>query len=871
VNNPSYKPLVEGLPVEELLEPLAHALRAAQAVVLEAPPGAGKTTRVPRALLEAGFAAAGEIWVTEPRRVAARLAASYVARQLGEKVGERVGYSVRFEDRTSPATRLRYVTEGVLLERLVAGAGLRGLRVVLLDEFHERHLATDLNLMLLRRELARQPDLRLIVMSATLDGEAVAAHLGGCPRLRCSGRLYPLTIAHDPASEEDRPLHARISSAIKKLVREAPQGDVLAFLPGAAEIQRAEEALASFAGEQGLSLAVLHGELPLDAQVRAITPGDRRKVVLATNVAESSITVEGVTAVVDSGLARIAEHSPWTGRQSLTVRPIARASALQRAGRAGRTAPGQVIRLYTKASFEARPEQERPEVQRLDLAGPLLGLYGAGLAPEPDDWLDAPPEVALDSARALLERLGLVQGSRLTELGERARSLPVHPRLARLALEGERAGIGNSACLAAALLAERDVRQNRDAGAHELALAGCECDVDQLIELYRRAEAEHFSARSARQLGLHAGRLDTVRQSQRQIQSALRAGRSKALGPRAAGQQRAEREPAALDARRALGLALLSAFPDRVARRREPGGRELILASGHTAQLDEQSVARTSRLLIAVEAEDRASGGDPRQRPGARASLRVRLASPLEAEWLLDHAAEGLSEKQELSWDDAKERAVLTSQLCWGAVTLEQSSHPAAPGPEVAELLERAALAQLATLFGKHDTLPSLMARSELLSRELPALGFDRIQALGTRGLLRRACEAATSLDELRALDWQAFFLEQLTPEQQQKLEREAPEWVQLRAGRRVRVQYTSGQAPWIESRLQDFFGMQVGPSVCTGRVPLTLHLLAPSQRAVQVTADLAGFWQRHYPSIRRELQRRYPRHAWPEDGRMGS
>ncbi|MEO8177759.1 MAG: ATP-dependent helicase HrpB [Deltaproteobacteria bacterium] len=864
VNNPGYKVPVEGLPVEELLEPLVRTLRTARAVVLEAPPGAGKTTRVPRALLEAGFASAGEIWVTEPRRVAARLAASYVARQLGEKVGERVGYSVRFEDRSSPATRLRYVTEGVLLERLVDKGSLRGISVVLLDEFHERHLATDLNLMLLRRELERQPELRLIVMSATLDGEAVAAHLGGCPRLRCSGRMYPLSIAHDPATQEDRPLHSRISSAVKKLVREAPQGDVLVFLPGAAEIQRAEEALASFAGEQGLSLAVLHGELPLDAQVRAITPGDRRKVVLATNVAESSITVEGVTAVVDSGLVRLAEHSPWTGRQSLTVRPIARASALQRAGRAGRTAPGQVVRLYTKTSFEARPEQEKPEVQRLDLAGPLLSLYGAGLAPEPGDWLDAPPEAALDSARALLERLGLLQGTRLTELGARARSLPVHPRLARLALEGERAGIANSACLAVALLAERDVRQNRDAGAHALALAGCECDVDQLIELYRRAEAEHFSARSARQLGLHAGRLDTVRQSQRQIQNALRAGRGR-------GKQATEREPAAEDPRRALGLALLAAFPDRVARRREPGGRELILASGHTAQLDEQSVARTSRLLIAVEAEDRTFGGDRSPRGAPRSSLRVRVASPLEAEWLLDHAPEGLSEKQELSWDDQKQRAVLTSQLCWGAVTLEQSSRPAPPGPEAAELLERAALAQLATLFGKHDTLPSLMARSELLSQQLPTLGFDRIQALGARGLLRRACETATSLQELRALDWQAFFLEQLSPEQQQKLDREAPEWVQLRAGRRVRVQYTSGQSPWIESRLQDFFGMHVGPSVCSGRVPLTLHLLAPSQRAVQVTADLAGFWQRHYPSIRRELQRRYPRHAWPEDGRTAS
>ncbi|HKO94532.1 MAG TPA: ATP-dependent helicase C-terminal domain-containing protein, partial [Polyangiaceae bacterium] len=312
----------------------------------------------------------------------------------------------------------------------------------------------------------------------------------------------------------------------------------------------------------------------------------------------------------------------------------------------------------------------------------------------------------------------------------------------------------------------------------------------------------------------------------------------------------------------------LSAFPDRVARRREPGGRELILATGHNALLAEESAARQSPLLIAVEAEERMPSRDRAGRSPARAALQVRLASPIEAEWLLDHATDGLTEKQELGWDDAKERATLTSQLCWGAVVLEQSQQVAPAGGATTDLLERAALAQLANLFGKHDTLPALMARSELLARELPALGFDGVQALGTRGLLRRACESRTSLEELRSLDWQSLFLEQLTPKQQQELERQAPEWLVLRGGRRVRVQYVSGQAPWIASRLQDFFGMQAGPSVCSGRVPLTLHLLAPNQRAVQVTADLPGFWERHYPTIRRELMRRYPKHAWPEDGR---
>ena len=851
----------DALPVDELLDPLLEALAAHQAVVVEAAPGAGKTTRIPRALLQAGVGGEREIWVSEPRRVAARLAADYVARQLGERAGERVGYSVRFEERSSAATRLRYVTEGVLLERLVGAQGATGLGVVVLDEFHERHVATDLNLMLLRRQLERDRELRLIVMSATLDAEAVARYLGDCPRLRSQGRVFPLTIFHDAPSEEERPLHLRVGSAVKKLVREAPRGDVLVFLPGAAEIRRAEDNLSGFAQEHALELLTLHGEMPLDAQVRAIAPAARRKIVLSTNVAESSITVQGVTSVIDSGLARIAEHSPWTGRQSLAVRPIARASAVQRAGRAGRIEPGQVLRLYTEASFRARPEQERPEVERLDLAEPLLTLYGAGLVPQASDWLDAPSDAALDGARALLVRLGLLEGQTLTELGRRARALPLHPRLARLVLEGQRGGIADTACLTAALLAERDPRQNPGLAARELARSGGDCDVDQLLELYRLAEEGRFSAHGLRQLGLHAGRTDTVRRSQQQIRRALRPPRRDEGRP----------APEGDDARRALGLALLAAFPDRVARRREPGGRELILATGHNAQLAEESAARQSPLLIAVEAEDRLPSRDRGGRGAARAALHVRLASPIEAEWLLDYAADGLTEKQELGWDDTKERATLTSQLCWGAVVLEQSQRPAPAGGATTEIVERAALAQLANLFGKNDSLPALMARSELLARELPELGFDQVQALGTRGLLRRACESRISLEELRSLDWQSLFLEQLTPKQQQALERQAPEWLALGGGRRVRVQYVSGQPPWIASRLQDFFGMQAGPTVCSGRVPLTLHLLAPNQRAVQVTADLAGFWERHYPSIRRELKRRYPRHAWPEDGRRGS
>jgi ATP-dependent helicase HrpB len=853
------------LPVDELLGPLVLALEAHRAVVVEAPPGAGKTTRVPRALLTSPLAGDRPIWVTEPRRLAARLAAGFVARELGSPLGGRVGYSVRFEEKSSADTRLWFVTEGVLLRRLLGREGGRGLGMVVLDEFHERHVATDLLLVLLRKQLERDPDLRLVVMSATLDAEAVSTYLGGCPRLRCEGRLFPLTIRHE-TQEDDRPLFQRVSSAVKQLAREQERGDLLVFLPGAAEINQTAKNLEAFAREQNLALHVLHGDMPLEAQAQAIAPSDRRKVVLSTNVAESSVTVEGVTIVIDSGVARVAEHSPWTGRQSLEIRPIARSSAIQRAGRAGRTAPGQVLRLYTEANFRARPAQDRPEIVRLDLAEPLLALYGAGIAPRAEDWLDAPSASMVESAQKLLERLGLASGQSLTALGRRALGLPLAPRLARVVLEGERLGVADRACLAVALLGERDIRAHAGGNASPRQggdLLGCDGDLDLLIELFRMAESDRFHDGALRRLGLHAGRVASVRQSYQQIRREL------------GGKRRAERDAEAaggdVSERRQLSLALLAGFPDRVARRRQPGGRDLILATGHVAQLDEQSVTKSASLLLALDAEDRSHAPLQLQRGEKRAprhGIRVRIAEPLEAEWLLDHAADQLTEKEELEWDEVRERVQLKSQLCWGAVVLDQSERAAPISEAAAALLERAALAQQANLFTKKDDLDGLVGRCALLAEGLPGSVFERVASSGARELIALGCRDKTSLAELRDVDFRELVLAELGPAERARLDREAPEQVSLDGGRRVRVHYVPGQAPWIESRLQDFFGMKEGPRIGNGRVPLTLHLLAPNQRAVQVTSDLAGFWERHYPGIRKELSRRYPRHAWPEDGR---
>src|SRR6478735_332447 len=393
------------LPIDDVLPDLERALRSARALVLEAPPGAGKTTRVPWALQSALGDA--EVLVAEPRRLAARMAAKRVADEHGEALGERVGYSVRFEEVGSARTRIRYATEGLVLRRLLADPLLRGVGAVILDEFHERHLATDLLLVLLDR-LSRGPrsDLKLLVMSATLDAEPIAQFLGDCPRLRSEGRMFPVSIEFSPKVDE-RPLEKQIVSAVRQAVTSEPTGDVLVFLPGAGEIRKAKTALEPLANEAELLVLPLHGDLPIAEQARAVEPAKQRKVVLATNVTESSVTVDGVTVVVDSGLARVAGHSPWSGLPTLGLEPISRASSTQRAGRAGRTKPGRVQRLYTKGDFESRRAHDAPEIARSDLAEALLILHGAGVSePEKLHFLDEPPQARMDSARVLLTLLG---------------------------------------------------------------------------------------------------------------------------------------------------------------------------------------------------------------------------------------------------------------------------------------------------------------------------------------------------------------------------------------------------------------------------------------------------------------------------------
>jgi ATP-dependent helicase HrpB len=865
---------MQPLPIDALLPDVVESLRHTQSVVIEAPPGAGKTTRVPAALLDAGLACGRDVIVLEPRRLAARMAARRVAEERGERLGETVGYQVRFEEVAGAHTRLRFVTEGVLTRRLLADPRLEAVGVVVLDEFHERHLQADIAIALLRRlQLTTRPDLKLVAMSATLDAAPVAAYLD-CEVLRSEGRRFDVKVEH-LARHDERPLELQVESALRRLVAEGLDGDALVFLPGASAIRRAQSACAELAAEADLLVLPLHGELSASEQDRAVRPAERRKVILSTNVAETSVTIEGVAAVVDSGLARTAGHSPWSGLPVLKVARVSQASATQRAGRAGRTRRGTCLRLYTAQDFNARPAHETPEIRRLDLAEAALELRAAGVGDLREfRWFESPAGEAIDAADALLRRLGAIDESkRVTDTGRRMLRFPLHPRLARIVTEAETRGVGRAACTVVALISERDIRAGRvnfDAPREErerererrVASSDGASDLLELFDLYAKAEAQDFDAGSVRRLGLEPNAVRAVERVSRQLRRRL-----EKIGGRGRRQKQETNNESLTDAQeKELLVSILAGYPDRVARRRastsDARGAEFLLSGGGTAELAPESVVRRAEFLVAVDAEERA---------GARAAKSVvRLASVIEPDWLLDLFADALEEKTEARWNATTERVEVVRRLVYEGLVIDEWRAKEATGEEATRVLTEAALDAGAEAFADAEEIERFLARVEFVARTFPEANFPAFVDEDVRDALADLCEGRRSFAELRAAARACGLVEilrrRLTPEQSRMLAQMAPERVALARGRQVRVRYEVGNVPFVASRLQDFFGMREGPRVAGGRVALVLQLLAPNQRPVQVTSDLAGFWTRHYPKVRRELGRRYPRHAWPED-----
>lgn len=836
-------PRAAALPIDSIVPRLAELLGQSQFIVLQAEPGAGKTTRVPLGL-QRRLAADAQVWVTQPRRVAARLAAHYVAESLREPIGQRVGYSIRHEQRIGSETRIIYATEGILLRRLLGSPQLEGTGLVILDEFHERHLATDQLLALLVRLCRARRDLRLVVMSATLDARRISEHLGGAPLIRCPGQTFPVRVEY---RDEDRPLESRMVSAIRESLTRHAHGDVLCFLPGMREIQRTHRLLT--ARPLAADVLPLHGSQPVGEQARAIAPAraGRRKVVLATNVAESSVTVDGVRIVIDSGLARIARHTSWNGLARLEVTPISQASAVQRAGRAGRQGPGDVLRLYSEADFRARPEQETPEIQRLDLAALLLELQGLGVEhPDRLDWLDPPPAASIEAAQALLRRVhALDEHSRLTSIGRQLLQLGLPPRLGRLVLAGGEAGIESLAVTAASLLSEGDPLRGQAA---DLDLPSSESDLEERVERLSEARNSDWGRDQLRSQELDPARVRQILLTERQLRGARR---------------RSPPAPASSDTKatpeQRLRRCLLRAFPDFVARRAAPGSERFILFNGTTARLSRNSVVRGAPLIVALDVQQR-------QEPGRPATPVIGWASAIEPEWLLEDFAEVVEASETLEYDVGRRRVESIVRWSYGSVTLDESRVAASPSSTAAEVLFKAASGRKTALFGKESTTETLRCRIEVLREYARLEGLPPAEAFSDDNLLRLACGSATSMQELEATDFMALMLSLITPTHQAALRREAPTEVTLPHGRTLRVHYEPGKPPWVASRLQDFFGSSQGPSIASGRLPLVLHLLAPNQRAVQVTADLQGFWRRHYSEVRKELRRRYVKHAWPDD-----
>jgi ATP-dependent helicase HrpB len=820
------------LPIDEVLPELARRLAAGPRAILTAPPGAGKTTRVPLALLEAEWLAGRRIVMLEPRRLAARAAAAWMAHLLGETVGGTVGYRVRLDTRVGPSTRIEVVTEGVLTRMLQEDPALDGVGAVIFDEFHERSIHADLGLALvLQSQLLLRPELRVLVMSATLDADAVAALLDDAPVVRSEGRAWPVEthyLARRPEGHTEGIVAASVARAVA-----SHDGDVLVFLPGAAEIRRTAARLAEAALPPGAEVLPLYGDLPQDAQERAIapSPAGRRKVVLATAIAETSLTIEGVRVVVDSGLMRVPRFSPRTGMTRLETVPVSRAAADQRRGRAGRLGPGACFRLWAESDDAALLAHRPPEILEADLAPLALELAAWGAA-EPAElrWLDPPPPAAYAQARELLAELEALDGDgRITLHGRRMATLPMHPRLAHMLLRGARIGAQRLAAELAALLSERDVLRARDGTPDP--------DIRVRLALLRDSATVPHGHTVDRHL---------LRRAHAEARHWLR--RLGALPP---SRQEAPEGP---DDDDAAGLLLALAYPDRIGQRRGGRGR-FLLRNGRGASVDPQHNLAGEDWIVAADVA------------GHGRDSRVFLGAALAQEDLERHFAAQLATDREVRWDTGAGTVRARAVTRLGALVLgERPLADVHPG-EVAAALLAAVRSEGLELLPWTDAARRLRERLAFLHTVSPGEWPD-VSDPALMESLERWLPAWLPAHggSLRDVDMASVLLALAGSGRRPELDRLAPTHIEVPSGSRVPVDYADPSAPALAVRLQELFGLAETPRVGGGRVPLTLHLLSPARRPVQVTRDLASFWRSGYFEVRKDLRGRYPKHYWPDD-----
>ncbi len=863
------------LPIWEIQPQIIESLRSGNRLILSAPTGSGKTTQVPQMLLQSGLLENGQVVILQPRRLAARLLATRVAEELGVQLGKEVGYQIRFENVTSRDTKIRFVTEGVLLRQMIDDPSLKGVTALLFDEFHERHLYGDITLArALDVQESQRPDLKLAVMSATLDADQLADYFSQtrqreksaihnpqsaitrhpCAVLTSAGRTFPVEIryASEPSYTDRRPIWDQAADAFSRYVRSGGTGDVLVFMPGGFEIFQTIEAIRHTDESRGFILLPLHGELSPKDQDAAVARYRQPKVVVSTNVAETSLTIDGVRLVIDSGLARIPRYDAYRGINTLLVEKISQSSADQRAGRAGRTAPGVCMRLWSREEHSHRAAQELPEIKRLDLAEVVLTLKAAGIEDlRKFRWLEPPDEQSLAHAEELLADLGALkpapQTLQITPVGRKMLAFPVHPRYARMLLAAQEYGCVYQAALVAALTQGRDLLlRGVDKATNQLRedLLGEKASSDFwiLMRAWTFAAKNQFRLDACRKLGIHAV---TARQVGPLLDHFLRIAEREGLDV----QPREVKDEA-------LQKCVLIGFSDRVAHRLDQGTLRCELVHGRRGVLARESTVQHSQLFVAAEVRE-VEGKDK------EVNTILSLATAIQPEWLHELFPDDIERDLRVMFDATQKRVVAAELSRFRGLALSAKRIEPPPADAAARLLAEEVIAERLTLKEWDHTVEQWILRLNLLSKWCPEFELPPITDADRKTLIEQLCHGAIGYKDIKDKDVKPVVKSWLSQAQRELLDKHAPERLSLPNGRTPKITYEPGNPPHIAMRIQELYDVTQTPKIAMGRVPVLVHILTPGMKPVQVTQDLSNFWREHYPKIKSELQRRYPKHEW--------
>ena len=839
------------LPIYDIQSELLSALRSSPAVIIEAPTGSGKSTQVPQMLLDAGLAGDKRIAVLQPRRLAARMLARRVAAERGVRLGQEVGYQVRFDNKSARQTRIKFETDGIILRERQGDPRLHDVGIIVFDEFHERHLYSDLMLGLARElQEGGRPDLKIVVMSATLEADDLRPFLNDCPLIRTEGRTYPVDIRYlEPNARNERmPPWELVARELPGVLRSQDSGDVLIFMPGAYEIRRTIEAIQRQAVARDCLVLPLYGALSPDDQDRAVAPASPRKIIVSTNVAETSLTIDGITAVIDSGQVRQARFDPHRGINTLLIEKNSQASAAQRAGRAGRTAPGICLRLWSERDHARRAPHDAPELLRVDLAETLLQLKQAGIASLEDfPWVTPPPARAVEHARSLLRDLGALDpGESITPTGRRMVAFPVHPRIARMLIAAEHYGCVPTLCLVAALLQERSILLNRPAAAIRDAqlelLAGRE-DSDMMLAVRAWEAAQHhrFQREACDAIGVHAGAARTAGVLQQQL---LRTAEAQDLDT-------FESHPP----RDSIYKCLLAGFSDHLAVR--TGNNRCSLVGGRRATLARDTMlTREHTLMVALEIQEIG------KRQGV-VDVTVSSLTAVDPEWLTELFPDGFGERRHVYYDTVGKRMQAERQRCFRDLVLESVRATDITDDEAAAALATEVIAGRITLKLWDRKVEQWMARINLVASACPELGVPILDDDDRHALIEQVCHGAHSAKAAKSREVWPVLQQWLSTEQAAAVRAYAPEKITIQNGREPRVHYDDPSGPYIAMRIQELYDTHQTPAICMDRVRVKVHILAPNQRPVQITDDLASFWATGYERAKKDLRGRYPKHEW--------